>query len=237
MTEARGEDDRDEDGVRRGLLLLMVIMMTGSVTSASGQRASQRIRLPEPDTEGTVSVEEAVAGRRSVRDFSSRALSLEDVSQLVWAAQGVTGESGKRAAPSAGALYPVELYVVAGRVEGLEPGAYRYRPWRHELERVGTGDLRARLARAALNQRWVEEAPAVLVIAAVYERTSAKYGGRARRYVHMEVGAVAENVYLQAEARGLGTVLVGAFHDDRVADVLGLPDDHRPLGLMPVGHR
>lgn len=196
------------------------------------------VELPGPEHTGDVSVETALERRRSRRDFADEPLSLDELGQLLWSAQGVTDRRrGLRAAPSAGALHPLELYVTAGDVSGLTTGVYRYRPGDHELVRTAGGDRRGELARAALNQRWVRSAPAVVVIAAIYERTAQRYGDRAQRYVHMEVGAASENIYLQAEARDLSTVLVGAFRDGRVREVLDLPDDRAPLGLMPVGHR
>jgi SagB-type dehydrogenase family enzyme len=213
-------------------LSLVLAMSLPTMAMETGQR----IPLPAAASGGEMPVEEALEQRRSIREFSRDGLELEDVSQLLWAAQGVTGRRGYRAAPSAGALYPLEIYVVAGDVAGLSPGVYRYRPDKHDLVLVADGDRRKPLASAALDQGWVRRAPAVLVIAAVYERTMAKYGERGRRYVHMEVGHAAQNVYLQATARGLGTVMVGAFDDDEVREVLGLPADHEPLGIMPVGH-
>ena len=194
----------------------------------------QPLKLPEPETSGAMSVEQAIAQRRSLRHYSG-SLVLADVSQLLWAAQGETHPDGYRAAPSAGALYPLEVYLVTGNVNGLSIGFYRYRPGKHDLVQLGTTDLRRELASAAYDQSFMQTAAAVLVITGVYERTRKKYGQRARRYVHMEVGLAAENVYLQAEARGLGTLIMGAFDDERVQAVLGLPDDHQPLGLMPVG--
>ena len=196
----------------------------------------QGIALPEPRFDGDVSLEASVHERRSVREYSSRPLSLADVGQLLWAAQGVTSRDDRRSAPSAGALYPLELYLVAGDVESLPAGLYRYTPRGHRLQHVGDGDLRNSLAKATLGQSWVRRAPAVLVIAAVYERSAKKYGQRARRYSHIETGHVAQNVYLQAVALGLGTVIVGAFDDAEVQQVLDLPDDHAPLAVMPVGH-
>lgn len=206
--------------------------------AASAQEVGDVVELPRPERTGDVSLEAAVEDRRSRREYADRPLSLDDLGQLLWAAQGIT-DPGRdlRAAPSAGALYPLEVYVAAGEVSELENGVYRYRPGGHELVRVSGGDRRGELTRAALNQSWIRSAPAVVVIAAVYERTERRYGDRTRRYVHMEVGAAAENIYLQAEARDLATVLVGAFRDGRVGDVLDFPDDHAPLGLMPVGHR
>ncbi len=200
-----------------------------------GNDIEQQVSLPRAGFKGQMSVEEAIKKRRSVREFGRGSLALEDVSQLLWAAQGMTG-GGSRAVPSAGALYPLEIYVVAGNVEGLSPGVYRYRSRNHKLLRVASGERRKSLASAALGQSWVRRAPMVLVIASVYERTTEKYGQRGRRYVHIEVGHAAQNIYLQAAALGLATVLVGAFHDSEVQGALDLPSDHEPLGLMPVGY-
>jgi SagB-type dehydrogenase family enzyme len=157
------------------------------------------------------------------------------VSQLLWAAQGVTHPDGLRTTPSAGALYPLEVYLVAGDVTGLEPGVYRYDPRHHRLSLQSAGDSRAGVVQATLGQDWVAEAPAIIVLAGVYRRTSRKYGARAPRYVHMEMGHAAQNVYLQATALGLGTTLVGAFRDDKLARVLELPKHIEPLGLLPIG--
>lgn len=144
---------------------------------------------------------------------------------------------GLRTAPSAGALYPLELYVVAGDVADLDAGLYRYVALEHSLERVGDGDQREALGAASYRQRAIYQAPAVVLIAAVYERTAIKYGERAERYVHIEVGAAAENAWLQAEALGLGGLFIGAFDDGAVKEALGLPEDHEPLGIMPVGRK
>jgi SagB-type dehydrogenase family enzyme len=200
--------------------------------------AEDAVALPEPASAGTVSVEQAIGERRSMRSFSERALDLEHVSQLCWAAAGATIDalSGPtRAAPSAGGLYPCELYLVAGLVDGLEAGVYHYR-WRdHSLERTGTGDRRRDLSAAALGQRFLAEAPACFVIVAVYQRTTRKYGQRgAERYVAMDAGHAAENLALQAVALGLGTTTVGAFEDAAVARILGLREEV-PLTIMPVG--
>ncbi len=163
------------------------------------------------------------------------ALSMAQVSQLLWAAQGITDRQGFRTAPSAGALYPLELYLAVGNVDGLGAGLYRYEPDSHTLARMDDQDLRRRLARAALGQQWVADNAAVLIITGVYSRTQRKYGRRAQRYVHMEVGHAAQNVFLQAASLGLGTVVVGAFDDDAVARALGLSQGEQPLCLMPVG--
>lgn len=222
--------------MKRNLFFILLLCLAEDPVTFAGEQEGQPLKLPEPETRGDTSVEQAIGKRRSLRDFSG-SLALADVAQLLWAAQGETHPDGYRAAPSAGALYPLEVYLVAGDVAGLSAGIYRYRPGAHELIQLGTADLRKDLASAAHGQSFMQTAPAVLVITAVYERTMKKYGKRGRRYVHMDAGHAAENVYLQAEARGLGTVIMGAFDDERVQVVLGLPDDHQPLGLMPVGPR
>lgn len=195
------------------------------------------IALAAPRLASDVSVEEALAARRSIREYQSSPLLLSEVGQLLWAAQGITDASGFRTAPSAGATYPLELFLVAGAVEGLDSGIYRYAPQGHELVPISLGDKRAELATAALGQASVRQAPAGLVFAAVYERTSRRYGERAPRYVHMEAGHAAQNVYLQAEALGLGTVVIGAFSDADVQRIVGMRPDEEPLYIMPVGRR
>jgi SagB-type dehydrogenase family enzyme len=186
--------------------------------------------LPGPDAAGSGSLEEALAKRRSVRRFTDDALTEEEISQLLWSMQGITRDWGARTAPSAGALYPLEVYVATA--EGL----YHYVPRGHRTVLAPRLGLRQALWEAGLKQDWIREAPAVFVIAAVYARTAVKYGDRAKRYVHLEAGHVAENLLLQAVALGLGGVPVGAFHDDKVHDALGLPKDQEPLYLIPVGH-
>ena len=193
------------------------------------------ILLPSPRHDGPLSVEAALILRRSVRSYSGPPLSLEEASQLLWAAQGVTASQGYRTAPSAGALYPLELYLVAGEVAGLAAGVYHYLPVEHALSLQSQGDQRVALAAAAVGQTFIQQAPASLVFTAIYERTSAKYGGRGRQYVHMEIGHAGQNVYLQAQSLGLGTVAVGAFHDDGVREVLSIPKQEVPLYIMPVG--
>jgi SagB-type dehydrogenase family enzyme len=163
-------------------------------------------------------------------------LSLDDIGQLLWSAQGITSSRGWRTAPSAGALYPLEIDVLCGNVAEVPAGVYRYRPAAHALELRRHGDLRWQLRKASLQQHPVTEAAAVIVIVAVPGRSEKKYHDRAQRYIHMETGHVAQNVYLQAEVLGLGTVVIGAFEDDRVGDVLGLAADEAPLALLPVGH-
>ena len=202
-----------------------------------GPLEGEYIELPEPSHEGYMSLERALVQRRSVREYTGEPLTLEEVSQLLWAAQGITAEWGGRTAPSAGALYPLEVYLVAGDVDGLSPGVYRYRPQEHDLAKVVNRDVRAELADAALAQTCVEEGAIDIVISAVYQRTTQKYGERGIRYVHMEAGHAAQNLYLQAAALGLGMVTVGAFYDDEVKDIVGLAEDEAPLYIVPVGRK
>jgi SagB-type dehydrogenase family enzyme len=193
------------------------------------------ITLPEVSIDGGRSFAAVLHERRSIREFAAAPLSLEAAGQLLWAAQGVTSSAGERTSPSAGALYPLEVYLVAGSVDGLAAGVYGYRAHGHSLYAHLAGDRRRELAEAALGQAVVLEAPAVLVIAALYARTARKYGARSERYVHIEVGHAAQNVYLQAQALGLGTVIVGAFDDAAVRAALELAEQEAPLALLPVG--
>ncbi len=188
-------------------------------------------KLPAPRQTSGLSLEEAIQRRRSVREFASVPLTDAEHGQLLWAAQGMTHRTmGLRAAPSAGALYPLEAYLVTGA------GVFHYDPRTHQLRRTASTDVRNALFEAALRQEPVRDAPAVFVLAGVYERTAKKYRGRAERYVHMEAGHAAQNLLLQAVALGLAAVPIGAFDDGRVQQALALPSTHRPLYLLPVGH-
>ena len=215
--------------------LTLALTSLAFVGSAVVGQERQVVSLPDPVRDGSVSLERALSARVSVREFASSSLTLGEVSQLLWSAQGETRRDGGRTAPSAGALYPLEIYVVVGAVESLETGIYRYRPGRHDLLSVRAGDHRSQLASAALRQSWMRGAPIMIVVAAQYARTTGKYGERGRKYVHMEVGHTAQNVYLQATALGLGTTFVGAFYDSQVKVIIGLPAAVHPLGIMPVG--
>jgi len=231
------------------VLALALILLCAKAGQAQASGADI-VPLPAPQQDGRVAVEKAISLRRSVREYAEAGLSLAEISQVLWAAQGFTQErkdpprmwnpkydwqGGLRTAPSAGALYPMEVYVLAGRVEGLDKGVYKYIPKTHSLKRTMSGDMRSALSEVALKQAAIEKSAAVLVLAGVYERTSNKYGDRAERYVHIETGSIAENISLQCVALGLGTVLMGAFQDDGVKKVLGLPEDERPLLIMPLG--
>jgi SagB-type dehydrogenase family enzyme len=200
-------------------------------------QAGEIVVLPQPSGTGSTSLEQLLAQRRSIRDYQTSALELADIGQLLWAAQGITHTQGLRAAPSAGALYPLELYVVTGHVEGLAQGVYHYDPGHHQLLKTSEADLRDALTRAALSQNWIKQASAIIVFTADYKRTTRKYGKRGKRYVHIEAGHAAQNLFLQSGSLGLATVVVGAFNDNEVASVLRLPADLQPLLLMPVGRK
>lgn len=203
---------------------------------ASSAMDAALIRLPQPRLDSATSVEEALAARRSQRSFSNKPVTLDELSQLLWAAQGITHSRGLRTAPSAGALYPLELYVVAGSVSALSAGTYRYEPDGHHLVQVAKGDQRAELAAAALGQAPIRKGPVVVAIVADYRKTTIKYGERGIRYVHLEAGHAAQNICLQAEALGLGAVVIGAFSDKDVATLLRSPG-RQPLYLIPLGRK
>lgn len=214
----------------------VAIVVAGmALASCSGDRSTPpspgaRAALSPPSTVGGTGLHDALTERRSVRSFTAEPLSAEDLSQLLWAAQGITAEWGGRTAPSAGGLYPIEVFVADA------DGVRRYLPEGHRTERVAGDDRRAALTGAAGGQEAVGDAPAIFVIAAVPARTEAKYGERAERYVALEAGHVCQNLLLEATALGLGAVPVGAFSDDGVRDALGLPGHVTPLYLVPVGH-
>jgi len=233
-------------------VILIISAAAGSFLLKDGQKTAEQkiVQLPDPRPDSPTSVEKALSQRQSVRSYLKQALPLKEISQLIWAAQGITRKTenlpnrwnpkyewqgGYRTAPSAGALYPLELYLVAGDVEGLETGVYKYLPKNHSLMKIMDGDRRNDICNVALRQPSVREAAALIILTAVYERTSYKYGERAERYVHMEAGAAAENVYLQGVSLGIGTVIVGAFQDEGLKTVLKLPAEESPLIILPLG--
>ena len=198
----------------------------------------EQVPLPPPSLEGMVSLEEAIARRRSIRDFAPESISQAQLSQILWAAQGISDRREQlRTVPSAGATYPLEVFIVCGGngVDGISDGVYQYNVESHSLRRHFEGDVRGELALAALDQDFVCVAPVDIVICALYSRTLSGYGGRGERYVHAEVGHAGQNIYLQATALGLATVAIGAFSDEQVREVLRLDKQYKPLYIMPVG--
>ncbi len=214
--------------------MLLAVASASPGPKAMSHTVDEIVPLPPPRLTGSVPIEETLAHRRSIRTFADAALAMETVSQLLWSAQGITHPEGQRTAPSAGALYPLEIYLVAGNIVGLPAAVYHYAPQRHRLVRIAAGDRRRELAEIAFHQDWVADAPAILVISAVLRRTTAKYGERGQRYVHIEAGHAAENVCLQAVALGLGTTVVGAFLDTGLRRMLRNSQE-TPLLLIPVG--
>lgn len=211
-------------------------------SGAGGGARSDPVALPAPRAKSDVSVERALTARRSCREFAARTLDLAQLSQLLWAAYGVTAHQDGyelKTTPSAGALYPLAVLAVAGEgtVGDLAAGVYRYQPPGHHLTPVVAGDRRQAVARACLRQDWLADAPVILVVAAVYRRATGKYGDRGVRYTHMEVGHASQNVCLQAEALGLGAGIVGAFHERELTGALKLTAAEAPLIVLPVGYR
>ncbi len=198
---------------------------------------NKSIKLPQPRHDSNVSIEQALLKRRSIRSYKPEPLTISDISQLLWSAQGLTS-SRYRTAPSAGALYPLEVYIAAGNVIDLDPGIYKYYPHNHQIGITITEDIRPELCRAGLSQDSIRSAPAVIIFCAVFERVTRSYGKRGIQYVYMEVGHAIQNACLQAISLGLGSVVIGAFNDTEIKRVMKLDTDEQPLLLLPVGkHR
>jgi SagB-type dehydrogenase family enzyme len=198
------------------------------------------MRLPPPDVIGQVTLEKAIKSRRTIRSFASNPIPLKSFTQILWAAQGLIESGGfRRSVPSGGALYPIDVYAVVGEggVQEIESGVYHYEPRTHVITVVKEGDFRRELAKAALGQMWMAGAPVTLIVTAEYKRSSSKYGERGVRYSMIEAGHVGQNIFLQAEALGLGAGIVGAFHDQEVIWVAKLSQGHEPLLIMPVGFK
>jgi SagB-type dehydrogenase family enzyme len=218
------------DFIKRILLILIA-----TVISISAAENKTSIQLPSPETKGKISVEESLAKRRSVRNYQNIPLSIKELSQILWAAQGITAKWGGKTAPSAGATYPLEIYVVVGEVEKIEPGLYHYIPSSHKLDSVFKGDIRDKLCSACLSQQSVKKAPVVIIIAANFSRTEKRYGKRTTQYVYIETGHAGQNIYLQAETLGLGTVAIGAFDEKQLKELLKI--NEQVVYVMPVGKK
>jgi len=216
------------------LFFLVAGVLTVTASSWAGKETEKAmIKLPLVKTRGKMSVEEAISRRRSQRKFKDKALSQEHLSQILWAAQGITNQYGFRSAPSAGATFPLTVYVAVGKVKDIPAGVYRYRPEGHYLEAISDKDIRNKLLTSAFGQVMIAEAPVDIIITAEYNRTTRRYRQRGVRYVDMEVGHAGQNIYLECESLGLGTCAVGAFDDRAVKELLGIRQD--PLYIMPIG--
>jgi len=227
--------------MKLSLKWLFFLVSLAGATHGWGQVEKERvIRLSEPAYDGKISVERAIKERRTIRDFQPKPLTLDQLSQLLWSAQGITDErNGFRAAPSGGALYPLDVYAVVGEgaVAGLVSGVYHYHPLSHSIQVIRKGDRRKEVASASLWQMWMVRAPVIFVITSEYDRITGKYGNRGMRYAQIEVGHVGQNIFLQSGALGLAAGIVGAFRDGAVAKAIGAPKAHEPLIIMPVGYK
>jgi len=189
------------------------------------------IKLPEPDLNGKISLEQAIKNRRNIYQFTAELLKVNQIGQLCWAAQGITDPNrGLRAAPSVGDLYPMQLYVV------LTDGLYLYSPRDHALEKKISGDVRPMLSAASFGQRVVQNSPCVFIISGSVIKLEARYRGRGEKFAYLEAGHIAQNIYLQAVSLGLGSVPVGTFEPKSVAAICKLPENLEPLYLVAVGN-
>ena len=196
----------------------------------------EEILLPDPKEDSDVSIEKAIKNRRSVREFMHEDLTIQEISQLLWSAQGITESAeSKRTSPSAGGTYPLEIYINIKDAEELTPGIYKYSPKNHTLVQIVDGKKSLEISNAALGQDFINKSPVNIIITAIHERTTQRYGNRGEQYVHMEAGHTAQNIYLQCESLDLATVGVGAFNDDEVAQILQLNEEEHPLYIMPIG--
>ncbi|MBU4343535.1 MAG: SagB/ThcOx family dehydrogenase [Candidatus Omnitrophica bacterium] len=209
---------------------VFILFLVLSLSAISYAEEDMMIKLPEPRLKGEVSLEETIEKRRSERSLSGKDLTLEQISQLLWSCQGLTNDRGFRAAPSAGAIYPLEIYLLS------KDGLFQYLPASHSIKRIKNKDLRGELCDACLGQPFVRSAAIDIVMCAEFERTTGRYGKRGENYVYIEIGHAAQNVHLQAVAEGLGSVPVGAFSKDGVAKVLGLSEKLVPVYVIPVGY-
>jgi len=224
-------------------IVFALLLFTGcsnadkSTIAESLPDSSEVIKLPEPRYDSDVSLEESLYNRRSTRNYSEEPVTLPEVSQLLWAAQGITDSAGHRTAPSAVALYPLNLYMVAGNVPEIVDGVYIYQPEGHTIKRLIEGDIRDELATAAMGQASVRQGAVSFVITVDYGIVMSRFADQGERFGTLEAGHAAQNLCLQATALNLGIVTAGLINDDRVAGVLGLADNLTPLYVIPVGRK
>jgi SagB-type dehydrogenase family enzyme len=210
---------------------------TSSQTSSVPGSLGLEIMLPRPDIIGTVPLETTIYNRRSRREYQDVEMSLIDLGQILWATQGVTSQEGFRTAPSAGALYPLEVYVLVTKAESLEMGIYRYLPANHALRLEKIGAFRDQLYDASLRQQLVSDAPVSIIITSVWERITGRYGSRGIIYGYLEAGHAGQNLLLQASALSLAVTGIAAFEDDRIKSILGLGQGEDPLYLFAIGYQ
>ncbi len=237
----------EREVMKNPIYFLLITLMCGYCLSFSQDANSQKseiVKLPQPKYDSDISVEKALLNRRSIRSYSQTPMTIEQISQLLWSAYGITKidssqeyyRGGFRTAPSAGALYPLEIYIVAGNVSGLQKGIYKYNSVKHHLEMVVSSDKRDELSKAIVKGYRIQESSVVIIYSAIFERTTQKYGQRGReRYVWIEAGHSAQNLYLQSYALGVGMCVNGAFNDEVISEVLQLPVGEEPVYLITVG--
>jgi len=221
------------------IILSLVMALGFSLGNLTAGLGAGAIKLPPPAAKGTVSLEEALQNRRSTRKFANRSLELAQISQLLWAADGINHPQGKRTAPSGRAAYPIDLFLVAGErgVTNLAPGVYRYGVADQALELVAPGEFRPAVAKACNFQAWIGEAPVIVVITGDIKRSAVKNGDQAALFTHLEAGFIGQNILLQAGVLGLGAGVAGGFKDQPLAQALKLPDNDTPFLVLPVGHK
>lgn len=215
-------------------LVLQLINLNQSPTNAL-TKTQVEVKLPNPVFSSPTSIEEALKKRRSIRIYDGQSLTLQHIAQLLWAAQGITSNNRFRTTPSAGALYPLEIYLVAREIKNLSSGIYHYEPTKHMLQKLRDGDVHIELAKAAFGQGAVKSGAADIVITALFSRTTNKYGDRGIRYVLMEAGHAAQNIYLQTVSLNLGTVAIGSFDDAQIKTILHITNEEEPLYILPIG--
>jgi SagB-type dehydrogenase family enzyme len=218
------------------LLLLFVFLTSKGGCIMATEKTPQIISLPKSIDIGSMSYEETLSKRRSVRNFDKKPMTLEQISQILWAAQGITNKRGFRTAPSAGALYPLNVYAIVGEANGISPGIYRYHPANHTVTRIKTGDMRSKFHKAGLGQNAIRTAPVTILFCGIVERTTRKYGDKGVQYVLMEAGHVGQNVLLQAVSLGLGAVPIGAFNENEIRQIMEFDNKTSPLYLIPIGY-
>jgi SagB-type dehydrogenase family enzyme len=214
------------------MLNLILILLSMGYQIHTKEVSSMIIELPSPSTKGKVSVEEAISKRRSIRNFKENDLSLNEISQILWSAQGITKKTSYlnlRAAPSAGAIYPITVFLIK------KDGVFEYLVEKHSIKLISQKDIREKIAEASFNQNFISKAPISLILCANYSKITQKYGKRGIRYADIEVGHIAENIHLQAVSLELGSVPVGAFDDEKISEILSLPKDLKPVYIIPIG--
>jgi len=215
-----------------------VALATAAMLENSKQKASEVIKLPEPHIDDGISVEKALKERRAIRRLTGEPLTQDEISQLLWAAQGITDDKGHRTAPSAMTRYPLEIYLLAGNVTGLPPGIYHYSPQGHNLIVIKSGNMIPELFKSSSSRAdWREKAPAIFVITGVFERMKKIPGQDSSRFVFIEAGTAAENLLLEVASLGLGSTYTAGFDENKTKECLGLPQGEEPIGILPVGRK